>query len=432
MLVTQPPLPTGGSRPSRATAFLRSLLWIGFGIILALVVALAGSSIFLLGAGPIGLIAAAIAAAALILFLRRMPFRGWVRLGIAYAALVPVLLYLVIDDTSIRRPMPLEEISPSFEGAEKSYDVVMRYGKQHPLGQNFRLPSSAKLTAGTGGWKPRDPEWRTWLNSNRPELESNWAQLEPVRTWWTELNTFDQIGDLTPARMDAELITFAPFRAISQHACAIASLQAIDGKGDAAFETLLPILQVSRKLEPSSRTLVRFMVARVMQKLALEAATFVLDTTPVSPAARARFASALTGGCGGEDGARRLVSVEYAWAFTVTCQRENFPFFAAKDETVRWLSRVAGPLNRFVFNPRRTINLYADLTADLEKLAIHREFAQLDALPNDFLEQHCRAQFKNIAGSALLSYLTPSYKKILEAYWTTEDLRAALNTRLRA
>jgi hypothetical protein len=95
--------------------------------------------------------------------------------------------------------------------------------------------------------------------------------------------------------MDAEIIAFQPFRAHYQHACAIASLQALDGHGDAALATLLPILEVNRKLEPSSRTLVRSMLARVGQRMAIETAAFVLDTTAVSPDSRARFASALVG-----------------------------------------------------------------------------------------------------------------------------------------
>jgi hypothetical protein len=150
---------------------------------------------------------------------------------------------------------------------------------------------------GRTGCSPTALNWKTIGASSNP------------CAWWSELNGFTRIGDLTPAKLDAEIIAFAPIRSIVQHSCAIASLQAIDGQGAAAVETLLPTLEVGSKLEASSRTLVRSMVAIVTQKMALETAEFVLNTE-VSPAGRARLAMAIEASRGGETAVRKLIGVE--------------------------------------------------------------------------------------------------------------------------
>src|SRR6185436_11761713 len=69
---------------------------------------------------------------------RRQVLRSWRWIGAGYLVLAPVLAYLATDDAVIRRPITMEEIAPAFPGAEKSYEVLMRYGKNHPLGRDFR------------------------------------------------------------------------------------------------------------------------------------------------------------------------------------------------------------------------------------------------------------------------------------------------------
>jgi hypothetical protein len=49
-----------------------------------------------------------------------------------------------------------------------------------------------------------------------------------------------------------------------------------------------------------------------------------------------------------------------------------------------------------------------------------------------FFANQGRAEFKNFAGAILLRRMTPAYKKIVESYWSTEDLRSALAAQVRA
>ncbi|HVS52945.1 MAG TPA: hypothetical protein VHD62_11380 [Opitutaceae bacterium] len=362
---------------------------------------------------------------ALLVLAWRLRLRSWWWVGGGMILVAPALVYLAHDDAAILRPVTFDEIAPEFPGAEKSFAVLMRYGKNHPLGRAFKAPDRLFRNGGyVDASKPA--EWPAWLAQRRGDIEADWAELAPVRAWWTELAAFDRIGDLTPARLDAEIMAFGPVRSYAQHAIAIAGLQAIDGHGDEAFATLQPLLEVSRRLEPSARTLVRFMIARVMQRTALEAAGFVLDTTAVSTAARARFAAALAGGSGGEAGARRLLAIEEAYML-------HFSFgdlAAARTDDRPVLLSSMNLLSPFVYNPRRTYNLQGELTARLQEFAARRDLKGFAACERDFFARDAAPSFKNFLGTALLTVRTPAYGKILESYWKVEDARTALAVRL--
>ncbi len=373
----------------------------------------------------------------LAVILRRRRVEAKWRIVTGYLAVAPVLAYLATDDPSLRRPVSLSEIAPAFPGAEKSFAVLMRYGKSQPLARDFKA-SQRIFRKGPYVDASKPAAWGQWLVEHRSDVEADWVELAPVRAWWDELAAFDRIGDLTPGRIDAEIMAFAPVRSYSQHAVAIAGLQALDGHGDEAFATLQPLLEVSRKLEPSARTLVRFMIARVMQRMAVETATFVLDRTTVSPPARARFAAALTGGSSGEAGARRLIGIEYAFGLDAFFDLKIGDFirsyahehFQAGDLRRELPFHPLNALSPFVFNPRRTFNLIGDLTARRQDLAGRRQGETISELDRAFFADEGRPRFKNLVGTVFMFQSTPALTKVTESYWKIEDLRTALHDRL--
>lgn len=373
----------------------------------------------------------------LAIILKRRVASGRWQLAIGYLTIAPVLAYLAVDDPVLRRPISLNEIAPAFPGAEKSFAVLMRYGKLQPLGRDFKAPQRI-FRQGPYVDASKPDAWARWLAAHRADVEADWAELAPIRAWWDELAAFDRIGDLTPGRLDAEIMAFAPVRSYSQHAVAIAGLQALDGHGDEAFATLQPLLEVSRKLEPSARTLVRFMIARVMQRMALETAGWVLDRTAVSPAARARFAAALAGGSSGEAGARRLIGIEYSFGLDAFSHLQLGDFleaytrdhFLVGDFRRELPYRTLNPLSPLVFNPRRTFNLVGGLTARKQDLAAIRQGEKISELDRGFFASEGRPRFKNLAGAIFIAQSTPALMKVTEAYWKTEDLRTALGARL--
>jgi hypothetical protein len=355
---------------------------------------------------------------------------SWRCVLVGYVALVPTVSYLAIDDPRITRPITLAEVSPAFPGSEASYNVLMRYGKAHPLGKNFREP---KRIFATGPFvdASKPAEWSAWLARHRPAIEADWSDLTPVRAWVDELNSYKLIGDLMPAQPGAEIISFAPFRSYTHHVCEIAGLQALAGHGDEAMATLLPLLQVGRKLEPSSRSLVRSMTARVMQNLGLSAARFVLDTTAVSPAMRAQLAASLELGIGGEEGVRHLLAVEDSFLVEASADQplgDFLPQERARSRLLRWSLNLASP---FVYNRCRTVNLHGELTANLQALAARRDMTGLVRAQSVFSGDRAQPTFKNYMGNFLIGAMVPAYTKVVETYWKIEDSRTTLLAQLR-
>ncbi|MEO6993594.1 MAG: hypothetical protein ABI273_08185 [Lacunisphaera sp.] len=402
-----------------AIAFFQPLEWFTEptkGALIYGVVSDPGIIVLLLGLATIGVFAA----------LWRV--RSWWWISGGYLALATVLTYLATDDPAVLHPVTLAQVSPAFPGAETSYDVLMRYGKQHPLGHDFknraRIFDPGKFVDAS---KP--VEWPAWLASHREAVEADWAELSPVRVWIDELSHFDRIGDLMPARLDAEIITFLPLRSYSQHAAAIAGMQAIAGHGDDAIATLLPPVKVSRKLEPYSRSLVRTMISRVMQNVALSTARFVLDTTPVSPEMRKRLLIAFTDGTGGATGVRHLLATENALFAEAS---DEIPLgelltFQRPRGALRWSMNLVGP---FLYNRRRTANLRGEFTANLQELAARRDMEAFSRAQTVFFERKASPRFKNFMGNALLTVTTPGYTQVVTNYWKTEDARIALLHRL--
>ena len=378
-----------------------------------------------------GLIVVTLLLVPLLVFTRGIR-RGWLTwpLLAGFSALaVAACIYLAWDDHSIRRPLSVDEIAPARAGDEASFTVLMRYGKNTDLAKAFKAPPSPMISVA-----PKDGEkWKQHLLAHRAEIEAGWAQLAPIRAWWDELARFDHLGDLTEPRWDAQIMAFSPVRSYSQFAVSIAALQALDGQGDAAFATLQTLYDVSRKLEPGARTLVRVMIAKVMQRLAIDTARFVLDHATVSPGVRAAFAATLGQALTGPAGARRLILIEYALFVPPLLSMPMSAIVTEVSETNAGVARVFGSLGLLLFNRRATFNLLGDRYYALAKLAEERRLGQLEAgkaqANGEFLETY---HIKNLAGRLLADQAMPAFTKVVKTYWEIEDARLALIAQLKA
>jgi hypothetical protein len=363
---------------------------------------------------------------ALLLAMWRFRLRSWWWVGGGWLVVTPVLVYLATDESTLRHSISFAEISPLVPDAEKSFAVIMRYGKSQPATLSFGTPKT--YPGGFPDPVDKPAEWRAFILANRASLEAEWAAFAPQRAWWAELNAFETIGDLTPPGADSEVISFPVFRALSQRAWAIASLQALDGHGDAAIDTLLPILQVGRKMQPAARTLVRQMIGVVVERVSIRTVRWVLDNSAVSPAARVRLAAALSGG-GGALGARRLVMIDYLGSIVTITDHPlgDFVNLTNRHPSIRFALNLVSP---FVYNRRTCANLYGDYILELQDLAARREFKQFDRRQAEFFNQAARPGFKNFISSFVINQTVPAYNKVLETYWKTEDDRLALLARL--
>jgi hypothetical protein len=367
----------------------------------------------------------------LIVGVARKRWFTWKVLAASWLVVLPVLVWLAWDDPLVRQPLTIEEFSPAFPGAEQSYAVLMQYSKQTPSA-DAKAFSAVKLTIPWGPpIAPDSARWCEWVLQNRTAIEADWAVLAPQRRWLDELNAFDRIGDLTPANPAANLITFEVWRTLAQRASGIATLQALEGHGDEAIATLLPVLEAGRKLQPLSRSLVRSMIGLVAERMAIEAASLVLDRTAISPATRTRLAAALAP----ENApalARRLVLADYvqiSQTFATLRMGDQYAREYGGRSNLHHLLNFVSPL---VLNPHATLNAYGDGIRELAGLAEARELGEFNARAPTFFRNPLQQQprMKNFGGRLILNTVVPAYGKILETHWKTADLRMALRKRL--
>lgn len=355
---------------------------------------------------------------------------GWLAAG--WLGLSLLLAYLMIDESAKARPPGLASAPIDFPGAKESDAVLNRY-KLTSFGQ-------PRLFRWTGTNFNLDPEnrlaWQRLLQSQRTVLESNWKKLEPVRTWLTELNAFDRIADLDRDRNNFRSIDYQVLRPLTLNSMAIASFQALDGRGDDALATLQPLLEAGGKLEEGARSVRYWRDAREMQNAAIMAAAFVLDSTTVSAEARARFAAALSSRGGGTAGARRLHAIRYATIVKYATSFGRMMTISGSQmfEFLRPVLDLTGPV---VFNRQASLNHWGELFTDLAEYSARRETDKAQQRATRFLSEEGSVRLKNLGHAWLvcLAGKNMSLKTTGEEqtkYWLVEDRRMALLKRLQS
>lgn len=334
--------------------------------------------------------------------------------------------YLMWDDAAIRHPGSYEAFSPSIAGDAERNEVLMRYSARHLPGQPFKAPR--RFSANT---KLREREAsvnaeadQAWLTENREAIEADWEELREVRGWLDEISSWPRIPDLT-TDYNSEMLAFAPIRAVTQRAAGIARIRAIEGEGEAAVAVILPVIHVARRLEMTSRTMVRTMIARLMLKAAVKELEFVLDRCVLAPATRATLVAALREGNAGHMSARRMIESEYIFAQSALSDIANGERNAETAMGVRSI-----PQSLFL-NRRRSINLYWDVNQLAQEQIGSRQLDRFDEHVETYVAKGS-LPFKNLAGRNLTLLAQPSFAKVGKHFWEIEDARLAVIERLEA
>jgi hypothetical protein len=345
-------------------------------------------------------------------------------------ATIPILVWLAWDEPPSSRLPSTEQLWPTLPGDEKSFSVLMQYSKKAPSAE-AKAYAAVKFAVTWGAARPREREkWCEFVTTQRAGIEADWEKLAPQRRWLEELAAFDRIGDLTAPRHDADIMAFQVWRTLWQRACAIATLQALDGRGDDAIATLLPLLHVVRRLQPNSRTLIRSMIAVAMERMTLETIALVLDLSPVSSTQRTALERELAPEIVSVP-ASRIVQLEYPFIGSVLEDMKLGNQISAGHEGRK--SALTGPLNALTalfFNPHATANLYHEHLQQLGQLADARALDQFAERTKAFEATVNAPGLKNFIGRYVLRLGITSFQKVIEAHWDTVDLRATLRKRL--
>jgi hypothetical protein len=349
---------------------------------------------------------------------------------VAWILMTPVLVWLTWDEPALLHQVSVEDVSPTFPDAEKSYALLMEYSRQTPS-EEAKAFQQFKPRAYFGAISPREPDkWRGFITQHREDIEADWTALAPQRRWLDTLQTFGRWGDLTPSKVVVDTPHYPVWRTLSQHACGKATLLAMDGKGDEAVDLLAQMLEAGRKLQDDSRSHSRAMIGVVIERLCLNTAAVVLDLGPVSPTARARLTFAM-----GPDNAavmaRRMVLMDYVYYADLYQKTKLVDEVGANSKLgpiIRGTLKVAAA---FVFNRIATINRYGEHAFAQVGLAETRDLENYVAKQKEFTRSLLsHPSPKNLGGRLMLVSATPYLDRILRNIWETADLRANLRQRL--
>ncbi|MFA6289430.1 MAG: hypothetical protein WC661_18775 [Opitutaceae bacterium] len=359
--------------------------------------------------------------------------RGWLSTGsrVAFAVvLAGYLFYLGHDEAPAPSIARNHAAMAGRSEDEATYRLTLRYTPAPGGGRIFTAPKNQL------GFPARGEKRIAYLRAHRAEIEANRAELAEVRAWWAEMAAQPQLGDRPGTSFDQPFIRFQPVRIYSQYALALAELHALDGDGDGALAAAGDVYAVGVRLEASSCTLVRSMIALVTQKQALETAEFVLDHARVSPAAKARFAGLLSEGKADGAGAKRLMLADVSnyYGTAEAMSRLKGIYGGRSDESVamRLIKSASGLLYFTTLNPQATANRRHDFFEKLAARAEARDLAGMKKMSDDLsADQLGGFQVKNLSGRLLVRMSSPAFEKIAQNYWETEDRRTALVRRLQ-
>jgi hypothetical protein len=371
-------------------------------------------------------------------------FKKWLQnsrnLGIGYACLLLVYVWMGWDDLKVNRPLTLADLGPAAVAhAEESYQITLWYSEIHgqkPLHQfdeskyyfNFALINSKE-------WGATSKDF----TKDCDRVRAAWDETESESDWISAMDKFEVIGDLSEGHIDDPLLNFRPFRAVMQVGAAHARLLALEGKGDEAIDELLPLVRVSNKLLPASRTITRWMIAHVGLHTAVEAGRYVLSHSKVSPERRAQLAAAI----GGYDPAAlldRFFLIEYARFNEALVSEKRKVGTVVFDYQIGALGRrpdtyirVLNQLDSLLLLHRATVNEYGVVTEEIAKLARRRDLSGLDKYCETLSPPRLRiARLKNVGGGWLLDVTFLPYQRLVRSCWNDDDERLELLAELRA
>ncbi len=343
-------------------------------------------------------------------------------IGTLLVAMICGWSWLAWDDPQLDYPLENYLSASNYPEAQVTNDLVLRYRS----GEDSRLPvdlPELHEPFTTNNKTPTIEQWTAFVSGHRAEIQQGWEQLAEHRAWVAELAAAHRLADLITLLSDP-IPSFKDLRAPTRFMMWQARALALENRGDEALAEVTTLLEAGQKLAPESRTLVRRMIAVVLQKTAIKSADFVLSVSETSVESRLRLLTVLQSRENPVEGARKLV-----WSDYLVSTGALLNIGRQLDEDSLQGDSPYG--HRIFFNPKATANLFGHYFDTLSDHAAARDFSAINTQQAITFDEPRSWRIKNLAGYLFLDMATPAFSKVIESYWETEDLAVALEARLQ-
>jgi hypothetical protein len=407
---------TPARRLSGVLFWFRFLLWLVFAFLVSVAVGLAVAPNY--GAA---VLIALLVYVGLALALERS--RAWFlspqarKLHAALAGLfVLLLVYMTWDDSAMRLPLTMAGLTPlPLHGAES--DILYN---RLTTPKNGPAPfADSKIVRRNSTDDPVG--WRKFIEANRDAIRADWEEATELRARIAGLDAFDLIGDTATSwdSLPSTVSTYEAMRTASFVYCDYASLLALENRGDEAVAVITPMLSISYKLQPSARTTLRFMTAKIVQGMSQDTARFILANGNPSPSAVRALAAVVERGISPGPDLHRVLMSEYAGILPMVLLEDAHLLEAP-------FKRIPRPLLAIIYNPRGTANLLATYYERIATAAASRNLAELNAPVPSWRTDLGRPALKNPTGRMVVGMFIPVSTKSLAEWWKNDDARRAL------
>jgi hypothetical protein len=367
-----------------------------------------------------------VAALAAYLLEKRGALRAPLLVVLALAA-VGLVAWQAADDAAVLHPLTAEALAPSQPGDAASAAVLMEYSRFHPSAEASAY-DKARAPAEVPWKKLDDPEFLPDLVRNRKGVEANWAFFAPQRRWIERLCVYPRIGDPWDGSLDGDIVNFRVWRELTTAAIDEALLKAVDGDGNAGFDTLYPLYASAHAARLPSRSLVRYMIFNIMERRCIEAFGVLLDHARVDADRTGRLDRLLRDDFH-EDEVRQLVFSDYLLEQRIAQQFDLGRDMVAARPRLAWARLPLSLIGRVVVNRNATVNAGY---VRLEAVA-----AAADARDEALLKAADAAAFpaplgKNAGGAALLDVTRVNFSNVVKAEWQRRIEAGKLVARLES
>lgn len=335
-----------------------------------------------------------------------------------FAASCAFLVYMAWDDGT--RP-PAPTMASAIPPKSESYAAYRWMLKNDP---NSRLKEIASPSVDLPMFPLQHEEWEGFVTKHRAMFEAEWAADSIGREWIEAMARSAPEGLFPSQGIDSPILSFSVIRRSVAIRWAHAQLLWLDGHGDEAIRTLVPILRAGYHLQRGSLALVNQMIASVLLKGTYDRLELIEYLT-LSASARADLVAALQEAPPVVQNIAQAFQGEQIYYRSSVDQVSGDYSTLIKSVASTEKSRFAANrvLGRFLFNPARSEREYAAFLNASCRLAQQKQFNVNDTSMEEVLGEK---RLKNPVGYILTAMAAPAFPKVAKAFWKAEDQRLAL------